>query len=233
MAEEKGEAALKHAIAAAELYMQAAGKARTPEDRKRLRRKCADLIAFGERLKTAAESPPAASRPPVPESNRPLTTAEKTIVLKASRLHGNVFPPWESAPNPALFSDAGGSGGAYVYVKDVVSVTATLLANTLCASDPSPFSLSPEQQAIFAGWRRPAELAGEKAGVAEGDLGQLMAAQAEMDLAQDLATDCSVVASLCAAARHFGSTNGSVSTSSPTHAPLEMTDTCRDSYSHR
>jgi len=128
--ETKGEEALKHAITAAELYMQAAGKARTPEDRKRLRTKCAELIALGERLKTGAKSPPAASRPPVPESTRPLTTAEKTIVLKASRLHGNVFPPWESAPNPASFSDASGPGGAYVCVENLVSMTATLVANT-------------------------------------------------------------------------------------------------------
>lgn len=40
-----------------------------------------------------------------------------------------------------------------------------------------------------------------------------MAAKAEMDLAQDLATDCSVVASLCAAARHFGPPKASVSAS--------------------
>jgi hypothetical protein len=38
-----------------------------------------------------------------------------------------------------------------------------------------------------------------------------MTTQAEMDPAQDLATDCSVVASLCAAARHLGPTKDSVS----------------------
>ena len=37
-----------------------------------------------------------------------------------------------------------------------------------------------------------------------------MTAAAEIDLAQDLATDCSVVASLCAAVRHFRPTEGSV-----------------------
>lgn len=97
---------MKHAIAAADLYMQAAGKARAPEDRKRFTRKCADLIALGERLKANAKSASSASRPPVPESTRPLTTAEKTAVLEASRLHGNVFPPWERAPAPESFSDA-------------------------------------------------------------------------------------------------------------------------------
>ncbi|KAK4239762.1 hypothetical protein C8A03DRAFT_32126 [Achaetomium macrosporum] len=187
----QGEEALKHAIAAAELYMQAAGDAKTPEDRKRLRHKCAELIGLGERLKANNPVSDAASRPPVPESTRPLTTAEKTIILKASRLHGNIFPPWQSAPDPGSFSSAGSSGAPY--------------------KDPYPFTFSVEQQAIFAGWRRPAELtAGAKDGGAEGGLEQLMTVRAEMDLAQDLATDCSVVASLCAAARHFGPTKDSL-----------------------
>ncbi|KAK3906650.1 hypothetical protein C8A05DRAFT_29506 [Staphylotrichum tortipilum] len=180
--------ALKHAIAAAELYMQAAAAAKTPADRKRLRKKCADLIALGERLKAGTKGPDAPSRAPVPESTRPLTTAEKTIVLRASRLHGNVFPPWEAAPGPAAFSDAGEQG---------------------FYTDPAPLSFSPEQQAIFAGWRRPAELMGLEGGDSRG-LDELMAAQEEMDLAQDLATDCSVVASLCGAARHFGPTKDSL-----------------------
>jgi hypothetical protein len=96
--------------------MQAAGKAKAPEDRKRLRRKCAELIALGERLKTNAKSAAATS-----ESTRPLTTAEKTVVLKASRLHGNVFPPWESAPSPESFSDA--AGPTYTYVEDASRAT--------------------------------------------------------------------------------------------------------------
>jgi hypothetical protein len=103
--------ALKHAIAAAELYMKAAATAEAPADRKRLRRKCADLIAFGERIKAGGtKAPDGPSRPAVPESTRPLTTTEKTIVLRASRLHGNVFPPWEAAPGSAAFADAGGQG---------------------------------------------------------------------------------------------------------------------------
>lgn len=88
------------------------------------------------------------------------------------------------------------------------------LANApIFSSDPSPFSLSAEQRAIFAGWRRPAELVEGKEGEKgrEGILKQLMTAREEMDFAQDLTTDCSVVASLCGAARHFASAKGSVS----------------------
>ncbi|KAJ4304320.1 cysteine protease [Collariella sp. IMI 366227] len=165
LARTQGEEALKHAIAAAELYMKAAGQAKTPEDRKRFKKKFVQLIELGERLKTNAKGADAASRPLIPESTRPLTTAEKTIILRASRLHGNVFPPWEFPPKPES----------------------------------------------FLGWRRPAELTHEPDdGIAEGGQERLMTAEAEMDLAQDLATDCSVVASLCAAARHFAPTENSL-----------------------
>lgn len=87
-----------------------------------------------------------------------------------------------------------------------------LLTHPLFRSDPSPFSFSAEQEAIFAGWRRPSELeprANDES--VNGDPELLMVAKEEMDLAQDLATDCSVVASLCAAARHLGPTQHSVS----------------------
>lgn len=117
MAHAHGDEALQHAIAAAELYMQAARKAATATERGRLSRKCKDVIALGERLKANAKAAAATSRPPVPESTRPLTTVEKTIVLRASRLHGNVFPPWETAPGPATFSDAGDDGAAYMYAE--------------------------------------------------------------------------------------------------------------------
>ncbi|KAL2135434.1 hypothetical protein VTI74DRAFT_8536 [Chaetomium olivicolor] len=184
----QGEEALKHAIAAAELYMQAAGQAKKPEDRKRLRKKFVELIELGERLKAGAKGTTAACRPRVPESTRPLTTAEKTIILRASRLHGNVFPPWETLPSLENVSDTGNSENPY--------------------TDASAFSLSPEQEAIFAGWRRPTELVQDS--IAGDNQQQLMDAQAELDLAQDLATDCSVVASLCAAARHFTTTKDSL-----------------------
>lgn len=112
----QGEEALKHAIAAAELYMQAAGRAKTPAERSRLRHKFAELAGLGERLKANAEAAAAASRPPIPESTRTLTTAEKTIILRASRLHGNVFLPWESAPDPGSLSGAGSPGDSYMCV---------------------------------------------------------------------------------------------------------------------
>lgn len=96
--------------------MQAARKAKVPSERSRLSRKCSDLLALGERLKANTTIALAASRPPIPESTRPLTTQEKTIIIKASKLHGNVFPPWETAPGPDSFTQAGPDGDFYLYV---------------------------------------------------------------------------------------------------------------------
>jgi len=96
--------------------MQAAQNATTPAERARLGRKCSEVLALGERLKANATASTAASRPSVPESTRSLTTNEKTIILRASRLHGNVFPPWDSAPDPASF-DTGSDETFYVCVR--------------------------------------------------------------------------------------------------------------------
>ena len=75
--------------------MRAAEKAANPKDRSRLRRKFDDLAALGERLKANAKSAATSARQPVPESTRTLTVAEKTLILKSSKLHGNIFPPWK------------------------------------------------------------------------------------------------------------------------------------------
>lgn len=58
--------------------------------------------------------------------------------------------------------------------------------------------LSSSQKEIFAGWRRPLDTSdsGEQKEV-DGDASIMTAAQ-ELDLIQDITTDCSVVASLCA-----------------------------------
>ncbi|KAJ4398923.1 cysteine protease [Neurospora sp. IMI 360204] len=187
LAESHGQEALKHAIAAAEIYMRAAEKAANPKDRNRLQRKCSDLIALGERLKANAKSATTSARPPVPESTRTLTIAEKTLILKSSKLHGNIFPPWEKTPGPDEFAISKAPDGCY--------------------TDHSPFTLSPEQQDIFAGWMRPHEIFVH---VPERGSDIFMTAAESIDLGQDLATDCSVVASLCAAIRQFGPRTGSL-----------------------
>jgi calpain-7 len=66
--------------------------------------------------------------------------------------------------------------------------------------DPANLKLSDAQREIFAGWRRPHEVS---AALSEGgdqvdDIDEAsMVALNEIDLVQDITTDCSVVASLC------------------------------------
>jgi hypothetical protein len=61
--------------------------------------------------------------------------------------------------------------------------------------------LSDAQKEIFAGWRRPTETFGSQSADEHWEVDRhasVMAAVHEMDLVQDITTDCSVVASLCA-----------------------------------
>jgi hypothetical protein len=62
-------------------------------------------------------------------------------------------------------------------------------------------TLSDAQKEIFAGWRRPTETFGSQSAAEHREVDRhasVMAAVHEMDLVQDITTDCSVVASLCA-----------------------------------
>lgn len=64
--------------------------------------------------------------------------------------------------------------------------------------DETEFALSTQQQAIFNGWKRPAEiLRGDAVDLEEVPL--ITDNIDDIDLVQDVTTDCSVVASLCAA----------------------------------
>lgn len=175
-----GSDALKHAITAAELYMQAAQKAKMKEDRTRLNRKCNDLLSLAERLKLLALNPD----PPGPKSTRELTTAEEVIILRASKIHGKLFPPWDYPPGPDVFAKKDGEG---LYV------------------DASAYTFSPTQQELLAGWKRPLELmADEERRVDSEKLADnMMKANPDCDLVQDMVTDCSVVASLSAAMPHL------------------------------
>ncbi|CAK7262641.1 cysteine protease [Sporothrix epigloea] len=119
-----------------------------------------------------------------------LTNREQIILLKSSKLHGSVFPPWEAAPGEDVFSLASTDGNLYV--------------------DATRFSMSSQQGEIFAGWKRPGELLTEALSVQDPlssgfdkiDIAdKLMVTRSEPDLVQDITADCSVVASLCAIAQ--------------------------------
>ncbi|KAI0202152.1 PALB protein [Astrocystis sublimbata] len=179
-----GQEALDHVIAAAELYMKAARQSSSPIEKKRFNRKCEELIMKAESLKKSASVTDTASRIgktlKLPRQARQLPTSEKTILYRNSRLHGNTFPPWESDPDPAYFE-----GEVY--------------------SDPSPFTLSPKQKAVFAGWKRPTDLNKDTSHHADDWDPNNVAVEADndYDLVQDITTDCSVVASLCAGMKHL------------------------------
>ncbi|KAI0901910.1 cysteine proteinase, partial [Annulohypoxylon nitens] len=178
----QGEAALNHAIAAAELYMKAARAASSSEERTRLTKKCQSLISKAEDLKRLSQLggnsiAAVEKRLKLPRQARQIPKSEQAILLRSSRLHGNVFPPWETEPDPKEFSG-------------------------IPFSDTAEFSLSSRQKAVFAGWKRPLEILGRGTLPDQGN-DSLMEAQSDYDLVQDITTDCSVVASLCACMRHL------------------------------
>ena len=91
-----------------------------------------------------------------------LTNKEKIILLRSSKLHSCVFPPWQAEP------------AAKESIDHFV--------------DSASFRLSEEQAAALDEWRKPA---GDRLRFDEWNL-------RGADLVQDVTTDCSVVASLCA-----------------------------------
>lgn len=72
-------------------------------------------------------------------------------------------------------------------------------------SESADLKLSDAQKAIFAGWKRPHESLGTLT-----DEGITISTK-ELDLVQDITTDCSVVASLCAGIARFRKGHGQVS----------------------
>ncbi|ETS83394.1 hypothetical protein PFICI_05270 [Pestalotiopsis fici W106-1] len=179
-----GQEALDHAISAAELYMKAANTARDPSEKARLKQKVNSLVSLAERLKKAAKAGDSVrnveKRLKLPRSVRQLPTKEQNILLRGSKLHGNIFPPWEHDPDPNDFA-----GEAFV--------------------DQARFPLSDKQLEVFAGWKRPLEIEsfGNTDVQDEREEQSLMEAGEDHDLVQDITTDCSVVASLCASIKHF------------------------------
>lgn len=160
--------------------MLACQKAKTKEDRVRLKHKFDELVTLGERLKLVDANPD----PPGPKSTRELTTAEKIIILRASKIHGKKFPQWNQPPEPSMFAK---KDDEELYM------------------DPFAFTFSPEQQDLFDRWKRPFELmatAHDHDGAEQLSL-DMMRAKPDCDLVQDMVTDCSVVSSLSAAMCHL------------------------------
>ncbi|OOF90037.1 hypothetical protein ASPCADRAFT_157568 [Aspergillus carbonarius ITEM 5010] len=113
-----------------------------------------------------------------PKSTRKLTTREEIILLESAKLNGFIFPPWKGVPAPEDFE----------------------LGEGLFTDKPD-LRLSNIQKSVFACWERPLELLSRRAEDTD-DLESIlpvMSVPGPTDLVQDMLTDCSVVASLCAA----------------------------------
>lgn len=164
--------------------MKAIPAARDPAEKVRLKQKINELVSQAERLKKIIKAGDSVSkverRLKLPRMVRQLPTSEKNILLRASKLHGNIFPPWESDPDPDEF-------------------TGPLF------TDPANFALSEKQVEVFDGWKRPLELDGFRAAHPNDPRASqgLVESDGDYDFVQDITTDCSLVASLCASSRHL------------------------------
>ncbi|KAJ5278614.1 hypothetical protein N7478_003986 [Penicillium angulare] len=175
-------AALAAAIDAAEHYMRALRIA-LPDDKNVLDTKCKELLTRAEKIKTAEDWRLAASPKTIPgrrypTSKRRLTTREEIIILEGAKLNGFIFAPWERSPSSLEFTAHEGK----------------------LFTDSPDLSLSECQYDIFAGWKRPQDLLRARNAVENTsyEIEPVMAVAKPTDLVQDVLTDCSVVASLCA-----------------------------------
>ncbi|KIW65062.1 hypothetical protein PV04_07348 [Phialophora macrospora] len=180
-------AALEATIKSAELYFQALRLADNAKDKKRLDAKVNALLAQAERLKQGHDADLPTTKTArkenlqEPVSTRKLTTRENIILLEGGKLNGCKFKPWTGPPTPDEFS---------------------------CRDDEAPFTdscslpLSAAQLESFDGWKRPRQALPSvysHAGDPEvRDEAAVMHLPVAMDLVQDMTSDCSVVASLCA-----------------------------------
>ena len=112
-----------------------------------------------------------------PQQKRDLSTREKIILLESSKLNGFIFPPW-TAPDPSDF--------------DMPQY-----------EDAKELPLSNAQLVVFDGWRRPTEAI--SAAPNNPHRTPSMVSNGSIDLVQDITTDCSVVASLCAVSARLDS----------------------------
>lgn len=190
-------AALEAAINAAELYMQALRLAPHNTEKARLDSKCKELLTKAEALKKenvrpesgaqlAASPSPSRTGLKQPTSKRKPTTKEQIILLEGSKLNGFIFLPWKDDP----------PGDEFVLKE----------GQELFVDSPS-LQLSPLQLKTFAGWKRPWEAF---AGIDFSQDGIRLPTQPTMrrgekiDLVQDMTSDCSLVASLCAGSARAG-----------------------------
>ncbi|THW00260.1 cysteine proteinase [Aureobasidium pullulans] len=180
------DAALDMAIKAAEHAMKAMRLSDSPDTTKAMRNKSEFFLDEAQRIKSDPNWKPRieidvakVAKLVEPKSSRPLPTSEQILLLKASQLNGFKFPPWTSFPKDNDFQ---------------------LQVGQEPFIDKPELRLSAAQLQVFDGWKRAAKALPPPAWYTaqERGAGPTMSSSRTIDLVQDAATDCSVVASLCA-----------------------------------
>jgi calpain-7 len=146
-----------------------------------------------------------------PESSRQLPRSEQILVLQASKFNGQIFPPWSRAPGPQDFW-LRPSEEKFRYQESIGSPQSH--SDDALYRESTNMGLSKHQKDNLEGWMRsrdalpPPSWFPNRVG-----LNPTMLASQPIDLVQDAASDCSVVASLCAerarVEKGFGSVIGS------------------------
>lgn len=168
------------------------------DDKRHIDSKCKELLTRAEKIKSATDWQSVARQKVVPElrhptSKRKLTTREEIIILEGAKLNGFIFPPWDRQPLPSEFAVS--DGEPFTYVSVIYGCPAHL---TTCRDTPD-LQLSECQREIFAGWKRMSHLLRARQSDSATDFVEpVMSVTGTTDLVQDVLTDCSVVASLCA-----------------------------------
>ncbi|KAL2808130.1 hypothetical protein BJX63DRAFT_410123 [Aspergillus granulosus] len=176
--------ALEAAIDAAEHYMKALTLTTSSKDRNMLDAKCKEWLTRAEKIKeannwrAAVQSRDRGSVTRPLASTRKLTTREEIILLEGAKLNGFIFPPWKADPSFKEFEKTFDGDGLF--------------------TDKPNLHLSNLQRDVFAGWKRPHELLSDHVEETGVPLTPVMTMAGKTDLVQDVLTDCSVVASLCA-----------------------------------
>ncbi|KAL9096357.1 MAG: hypothetical protein Q9165_001354 [Trypethelium subeluteriae] len=187
------DAALQLAVQAAELAMRSLQLGGSSDRKAAVSKRCKLLLEEAEKIKNDPHWQP--SKPvrrssssvclallkklDDPVSARKITTSEKIILLKASKLNDYIFPQWEGSPGPSQFG---------------------IKSDQNLFLDAPELSLSEFQRSIFKGWKRAREALPPPTWCPDASprLAPSMDITSETDMVQDAATDCSVVASLCA-----------------------------------
>ncbi|KAK3115596.1 cysteine protease [Teratosphaeriaceae sp. CCFEE 6253] len=180
-------ATLEKATKAAEVSYQAFRLAGDPGEKARHLARLQQLLREAEQAKDGATKHQAISMSSAagirdlkePPSTRALPRSEQILLLKASYLNNFKFPPWTKSPDADEFEL---TDGAQAF------------------EDAQELSLSEFQEDVLDDWKRPDEALPPPSWFPHDHthLGPSMIFMRKIDLVQDAATDCSVVASLCA-----------------------------------